>query len=321
MDKRTRVLSAMNKLPVDHVPVSFWYHFKGEEMLGEPCVQAHVRYFEEADVDFIKIMCDSYFPRPLPKIREATDWYKLEPLDREAPYIRDQVWRAKRIVEEIGDRCCTFYTLFAPFSTLRFSAPDELVMSHLKQDENAVLHALDVLAQDNALLGELLLREAGCDGAYFCVQGGEASRMPEKEYRRLIMPSDRYVLDRINRFSDNNIMHCCGWAGERNCLELWKDYPSKAVNWAVHVEELSLPEGRALFGDRCCLGGFETLHQHDNVYKGMLYTASKEEIKNTVREIILQYGKRGLMIGGDCILSPDVSNERIKWVVEAAREI
>ena len=27
MDKRTRVLNAMNKQPVDHVPVGMWYHF------------------------------------------------------------------------------------------------------------------------------------------------------------------------------------------------------------------------------------------------------------------------------------------------------
>ena len=156
MDKRTRVRRAMDKLPVDHVPVSFWYHFKGEEMLGEPCAQAHVRYVREADVDFVKIMCDSYFAYPLPEIREPSDWYKLRPIGRDAPYIKDQVWRAKRIVELTGGECCAFYTLFAPFSTIRFSAPDELVMEHLREDENAVLYALDVIAQDNALLGNLL---------------------------------------------------------------------------------------------------------------------------------------------------------------------
>lgn len=321
MDKRTRVRRAMDKLPVDHVPVSFWYHFKGEEMLGEPCAQAHVRYVREADVDFVKIMCDSYFAYPLPEIREPSDWYKLRPIGRDAPYIKDQVWRAKRIVELTGGECCAFYTLFAPFSTIRFSAPDELVMEHLREDENAVLYALDVIAQDNALLGNLLVTEAGCDGVYFCVQGGETSRMSGEEYRRLIAPSDRYVLDRVNRVSDYNIMHCCGWAGEKNRLELWRDYPSKAVNWAVHVEELSLPEGRAFFGDRCCIGGFETLHQHDNVYQGLLYTGTKEEIQAAVRAIIREYGTRGLIIGGDCILSPDISNERIRWVVEAARSV
>ena len=35
MDKRTRVFNAMDKKPVDHVPVGFWYHFEGEQARGE----------------------------------------------------------------------------------------------------------------------------------------------------------------------------------------------------------------------------------------------------------------------------------------------
>ena len=40
MDKRTRVFAAMDKQPVDHVPVGFWYHFAGEQAVGEGCVAA-----------------------------------------------------------------------------------------------------------------------------------------------------------------------------------------------------------------------------------------------------------------------------------------
>ena len=38
MDKRTRVLAAMNGEKVDHVPVGFWFHFGGDEAMGEACV-------------------------------------------------------------------------------------------------------------------------------------------------------------------------------------------------------------------------------------------------------------------------------------------
>lgn len=47
MDKRTRVLNAMNKKEVDHVPVGFWFHFGGEEAVGDACVQAHLKYYRE----------------------------------------------------------------------------------------------------------------------------------------------------------------------------------------------------------------------------------------------------------------------------------
>ena len=41
MDKRTRVLNAMNKKEVDHVPVGFWFHFAGDEASGEGCKNAN----------------------------------------------------------------------------------------------------------------------------------------------------------------------------------------------------------------------------------------------------------------------------------------
>ena len=47
MDKRTRVLHAMNGEEVDHVPVAFWFHFSGEEALGDANVQAHLKYYRD----------------------------------------------------------------------------------------------------------------------------------------------------------------------------------------------------------------------------------------------------------------------------------
>lgn len=67
MDKRTRVFNAMDKKPVDHVPVGFWYHFGGEQAKGEGCVKAHIDYVKDCDLDILKIMCDGYFPYPVPK--------------------------------------------------------------------------------------------------------------------------------------------------------------------------------------------------------------------------------------------------------------
>lgn len=321
MDKRTRVLNAMNNLPVDHVPVSFWHHFNEVADMGEDYAQAHLKYFRETDLDFIKIQSTGYFEYPLPRMERPSDWWNIEPVGREAPYIRDQVWRAKRVKELLGEECCVFYTVFAPFSSIRFGSSDEFVMRSLNENEKALMYALDVIAQDNALLAKLLLTEAGIDGLYYCVQGGECSRMSEETYRRVVAPSDLYVLERANRYSENNILHCCGWAGDKNRLSLWKEYPAKAVNWAVHVEELSLPQGRALFGNRCCLGGFEALHQSDGGFQGLLFHGTKEEIQQATRDMILDYGKRGLMLGADCVVDPAVSGERLRWVVEAARSI
>ena len=191
MDKRTRVLNAMNKKEVDHVPVGFWFHFGGEEASGQGCIDAHLKYYRETDLDFVKIMCDGYFPYPLPEIKTAADWKTIQPLTADHPFIREQVERAKAIVAEIGKERCVFYNVFAPFSSLRFGAEavgvtDDMVMEYIREDKNAVMQALDVIAQSNALLAQLLITEAGCDGVYYCVQGGEYDRFTPEEYRKTI---------------------------------------------------------------------------------------------------------------------------------------
>jgi uroporphyrinogen decarboxylase len=316
MDKRTRVLNAMSKKEVDHVPVGFWFHFDGDKTSGEACVQAHLKYYRDVDVDFIKIMCDGYFSYPITtKIEKAADWRGLKPLGKDHPFIQEQVWRAKRIKEDVKDECCVFYNVFAPFSSIRFSAGEELVMKHIREDPEAVIHALDVIARDNALLAELIIREAKNDGIYYCVQGAELDRFSYHEYRKMITPSDLYVLNHANKISENNILHMCGWAGIKNRIENWKDYPARVINWAVYVEDLSLEEGREYFGGKTALGGFQ------NTRPGILFYGTEEEVRRFTRELIFRFGKKGLIIGADCTIPDEVDYNRFKWVVEESRSI
>lgn len=325
MNKRERVIAAMNGKEVDHVPAGFWFHFSGTEAAGDACVQAHLNYYRETDLDFVKIMCDGYFPFPLPEISSPADWKKVKPLSEEHPFIRGQVERAKAIVKEIGQERCVFYNVFAPFSSLRFGADavglsDAQVMEHIRSDQESVMYALDAIAQTNALLATLLVVEAGCDGVYYCVQGGEYDRFQPWEYRKIIAPSDLYVLQQANKFTDTNILHMCGWGGNRNQLELWREYPAKVVNWAVFVEGLSLEEGRSYFGGRTVLGGFET-HWDGTVQEGVIYKGTKEKLQTYTKLLIQNYGKTGLMLGGDCTVDARIDRQRIRWIVEAARSL
>jgi uroporphyrinogen-III decarboxylase len=316
LDKKTRVLNALNKQAVDKVPVGFWFHFSGEKSKGEACVEAHMKYYRESDIDFIKIMSDGFFAYPIPvEINEAADWRKLQPFDKDHPYIQEQVLRAKEVNKRIAGECFTFYNVFAPFSCIRFGSSDELVMKHLKEDPEAVMYALDVIAKNQALLAELVVTEGHCEGVYYCLQGGETDRFTYEEYRSWITPSDTAVLKHVNQFSENNIVHLCGWAGIKNRLECWKDYPAKAFNWAVYVEGLSIKDGIELFGGKAVLGGF------DNTKKSLLYNGTQEEIGNFTKQLIQEANTNGFLIGADCSLPEDIDKQRISWVVEASKAV
>lgn len=326
MDKRTRMLNAMNNQPVDHVPVGFWFHFAGEEATGEANIEAHLKYYRDTDLDFVKIMCDGYFPYPVDADTIAhDDWSAIHPLEPDDPYITDQVERARRIVAELGKERCVFYNVFCPLSALRFAyefagKTYDDVTNALKATPEPVMAALDRIAITQVELCRRLIEEAGCDGVYYCVQGGEASRFSVEQYHQLVTPSDLYVLEHANRYSQNNIMHMCGWAGAPNQLDIWRDYPVKTVNWAVFVEGLSLDEGRAFFGGRSCMGGFET-HWDGKTQHGLIYTGTQDELQQYTRDLILDHGKRGLILGGDCTIDANIDWDHIRWVVDAARSL
>lgn len=312
MDKRTRVLNAFNGLSTDRVPVGFWFHFTGDESVGEGCINAHLNFYRQIDPDMIKIMSDTYFKHPIPiQINKASDWKKLQPLKKDDPFIQEQVHRVKSIVDGINRECCTFYNVFAPFSSIRFATSDELVTSHLKEDPEAVMYALQVIAHDNALIAESVIKDGGCDGIYYCLQGGELDRMTGEEYKKYISPSDLYVLNHANKSSENNILHCCGWAGDKNRMENWQSYPAKVINWAVHVEDMSLSQGKKFFGGKTVLGGF------DNRPTGALYKGTKEEVIKEAFDILEDVGTKGVILGADCTLPADIQKERIRWVIDA----
>lgn len=313
MNKHERVKAALDGRDVDRPPVSFWFHYFDELREGQACIDAHAAYYRQTDIDFIKVMSDGYFEYPVSDtIREAADWLELVPLDQSHPYIQEQLERARGIRKATNGECPVFYSVFAPFSSIRFGTSDSLVMRHLAQQPEAVMYALDVIAQSNALLAELLLTEGGCDGIYYCLQGGEQNRFTAGQYRKWITPSDRKVLEHANRFSSYNLLHFCGWAGVKNHLEVWRDYPAKAVNWAVAVEDMSLRQGQDFFGGKAVIGGF------DNRPGSVLYTGNGGQLRSAVQEIIRDFAGNGLLIGADCSLANTIDPGQIRKVVLSA---
>lgn len=318
MTKTERLLNAFNKEPVDRVPMGFWHHFPPEVDLGQEMIDEHLKLYRETEMDMIKVMCDGFFNYPNPYINEVTcadDWFALTPLGEEHPFIMEQVKRAKQIVEGMNGECCVFYNVFCPMSLMRFGTSEELLMQHLRENPKAVCHAFTVIAEDIKALVRKLFEEAGCDGIYYCVQNAEEFRFSVEEYRSLVTPAELDVLKYANTFSDNNILHCCGWAGDKNRVEVWKDYPAKVVNWATYIEGMTLREGQEFFGNRCVLGGF------DNRKEGILYAGTRKEIEDEVERIIKETGDVGVIIGADCTLPSDIDINRIKWIGEKLKAL
>lgn len=321
MNKRERLEAFFHNEPVDHVPCCFWRHYSPELERGENVVEAHLKFYRETGQDIVKISSDGYFGWPAPELKElkdASQLYSISHVTMDMSFMAEQVARAKAIVEKLQGDCFTFYTLFCPLSIFRLQVGWDKMMVCMRQDPKAVMHACDVIAQDEIALIDALIHEAGVDGIFYSVQNAEVTRFTLEEYKQYVEPSDRKVLDFANSISSYNVLHCCGWdadeAGTHNHLESWKDYPSGAISWASFVDHMNTREIRDFFSGRPAWGGF------DNRIGCLLHTGTKEEIQKETKRLIAENSSRGFMLGPDCSMPTDITTERIRWVVEAAAQ-
>lgn len=304
MNKIQRIQTVLRGELPDHVPASFWFHFPKEQAHGRASVDAHLKYFREANLDFLKIMNEHLYEVEV-QIKNPSDWRKIKPLPLSSPIFQAQLDEIKMITDALRGESLTATTLFNPFSSGN-DASGNLVTEHLKEDPQAVSAGLATIAESLAVFAEACL-EAGTDGLYFSAQGGEADRFTDEEWQQYIQPHDLTVLNAVSDRSDFNIIHICR---DNVRLERYKDYPGDIINWAAAApHNLSLEEGKAIF-NRTLLGGLDN--------RGVLVDGTPEQIRQAVYDVIDAFGPRGLIIGADCTLPTEIDVANIRTAVDAA---
>ena len=317
MNKRERVIAAFQGSEVDHVPVCMWQHVPKDKWDDDAFVKCQLDAYRNTDVDFVKLSADKYFGWPAPVlegISHADELYKIQPLGAAHPFIRGQIERTKKIIQGLNGECVALYLIFAPLSYLRLQVGYPKMMQLIRENPEAMKHACSVIAEDVKLLVRGIIEEAGADGIFFSVQNAEGNRFTYEEYRAWVTPSEKDVLDYANTLSSMNAIHLCAWEEIPNRLSVWADYKAAVISWSRYIDIMDIQEAKRHFGSTVW-GGF------DNRVGTTLYTATREELEKEVASLIAQGGKTGYILGADCSLNGSLPEERIRWVVEAARRI
>ncbi|MDR2746895.1 MAG: uroporphyrinogen decarboxylase [Treponema sp.] len=337
-DKREWVSRAFHNEKVEKVPAGFWFHFTPDEVLDgfqhpemfEQNMGGHLKYYREFQPDFVKIMSDGFFIYPNREFQEAetaADLRKVSSIGPNHPWIEKQVEFVKKLTAVFGKEVLSFYNIFSPATCFKFSrrsstkAPEVLLGEFIREDREALIHALNIAAEDLAVLARRVITEGGADGIYFSAQdpNQDGSNIDAETHRRVFAPADALVLEAANAAAGRgpgkggalNILHVCGYAGRRNDLGRFTGYPAQIINWAVTIEGVPLGEGKKLFGGRPVIGGF------GNTTEGILYRGTEAEIKAETRRILDEAGRTGVVLGADCTVPRDIDLRHLQWVREA----
>lgn len=320
MNAKTRALRAMEGQAVDRVPVCLYRHFPEQD--ADNSVSAYVDWAKQSRVDMVVIQCDGNDGCPIENVTGTIEDFKhLGPIKRSHPFIAQQIDRAKRVSDALGQNTAVFGLLYTPFNNVRKSMRldfDRMDMLQAWRAHNGIVKDAVSFARDcNDLLLDAYKEETGLDGVMISFRRNHKTfQFDEEEFNAEMLPLDAQQLDHANRnFGPHNIMHICGDLGP-NDLSLWRGLDYHTVNWDMHVESVtSLAQARAFFKPGTTLmAGF------DHRLGTLLYTGSKEEIQDRVRGFVKSAGQTGYILSSDCSIHYSLPNERIHWIIQALEQ-
>ncbi len=325
MNKKQIVRDFLDNKKPTRVPAAFWTHFVSfhdhynglsDENVFNTVVNGQKRYYDEVKPDFVKIMSDGFFGHPSvceKLITTKEDLEKVESIGANHEWIEKQVAYVKDICDYIGDDVYKFYNIFSPhqYVRLRFEEYDEDFTKFtrlFKEAPEVMTKAAHSIAEDIKILIKKLFTETSLDGIYYSVQAVQDSYFDHDKHKELVEPFDVMILEEIKKYTDDIILHICGYGKYKNEISWYKDYPVKAFNWAVYSESIGLKDGKKILGDKPVIGGF------DNAADSILYNGTDDEIVAEVHRILDEAGVVGVGIGADCTVAQDISVDRLKLI-------
>jgi len=295
MNRIERVLAALKNEPVDHVPISFWFHFPGNHIAGRRMAEAHIEYYRKCRPDFIKVMNDNpyYMPATLPVIENPSDWTRLEKAPPTAAGFQAQLDGLRILKKELGNEVLFITTIFNPYNYGNKISRDQ-VKKHIREKPEAVKQGMQVIAESLADFS-LACIEAGAAGVYYSAQAGGEEIFTAEEHREFIKPFDLVVLKAVAGRAPFNLLHICS---EKTHFENYQDYPADAVNWAATLPgQMRLSEGKKFF-NKPVVGGLDN--------NGVIVSGPEDAIRQAVRDAIDQGGREGLLLGANCTVPSDI---------------
>ncbi len=327
MNKRERVLAALQGQEVDRVPASFWGHDFLREWSAEGLAAAMLESVRTFDYDYLKVNpratyyaeawgCRYRRPedaagQPEPEhwvLHEASDLEAVKPVDGRDGAFAEQLEALRLIGEGLGGEVPFVQTVFSPLSVVGRLANDRDPVQLWMSEAPEGLHAaLDAVTETLAAYAGACL-DAGADGIFFATtEWATFDVLTWDQYETFGRPYDLRVLEAA-RGAPFNVLHVCR---PNNMLERLLDYPAAAVNWAVHAP------GNASLGDtlaktdKAVMGGVDERHA--------LLRGGPGDVRSQVAEALHQTGGLRFLLAPGCSISPETPADNLRAAMDGVR--
>jgi uroporphyrinogen decarboxylase len=312
MNKRDLILNLLdsNSKP-GTIPAAFFIHFDPVYHLGQAAVDKHLEYFHYTGMDFVKIQLELPFPLQ-PQIQKPGDWktelpfFKIDHYEPMLKVVEGMVKAAKK-------EALIILTLYSPYMECNNMVGQETVARHIEQDPEAFKIGIERMAESLLQFVRACIR-LGLDGFYTSTQGGEKARLTSPAFfDTCIAPSDRFLMDEINRDCIFNILHVCDYWGPYSDIARFAAWPGQIVSAGLEMADGNHVTSRqvAELFNRPFMGGLER--------KGVISTGTPEQIRQSVLTS-LQNAPERFILGADCTVLPNTPWDNLRLAVQTAHE-
>ena len=325
MNRRERVLAALDGKRVDRVPFTMWRHFHLQAQTAEGLAKATLRFYRQYELDMIVLTpCPFYMAEgwgvdirffgsddlapymAKPAIARATDWRALPLLDVNASSLRREIEAVRQIRGQLGEEDAPLVIpLFSPLTTADVLCNGRVVedMRSFRNDLRSALGIISAATREFALA----CLEAGADGFLFVTRLASQDKMRAREHRDFGQQFDLQVLGPIKQAAVR-ILHL---DTEHAFFDLTSRYPVQAVCWETWRSDPSLSTVRRQV--RCSLMG--------GLNRVTFASGSVEDIKAQIADAISATDGWRLLLSASGPLPPDSQEELLAAVSEAIGEL
>ena len=321
-----RFRAALKGDEVDHVPVSLWRHFPGDDETAAGLANAMIGWQRDYDFDLVKFMPTGmygvhdwgaqtvYNPgfrgnRILTKVglSDPAQWPKLAQLDVTKGAYGQEIEAIRLAAAELKGSVPLFQTVFSPLTTAVKLAGDA-GYAHMRLHPDLLHAGLRVITDVTVRFTQACL-EAGADGIFFATQGASYRLMSEAEYREFGAAYDAQILQASRDMGKLNMLHV---HGEDIMFDLMTDLPADLVNWHDRITTPTLAQAKQRFGG-LLVGGIED--------RTIIQTGPIDEIRAEARDAIAQTGGRRLLVGPGCVIPTNTPDAHIRAVIETVQAV
>ena len=326
MNKRERVLAALDGRRVDHVPFTVWRHYYFQDRSAEGLAQATLDFYRRYGPDMIvcspgpfymaegwKMNVRSFSNDSIPHytvepaIRQATDWRWLSELDVQTSSLRREIEAIRLVKAQLTPEDATLIMpLFSPLITANILRGGRIIedMRSFSSDLRSGLETIAKATQDLSLA----CLEAGADGFLFVNRLADREKMCSREFRDF---GQRFDLPVLALLADRSAIRILSTEGGRFFFDMANSYPVQAVCWETWRSDPSIEDAHRQL--RCGLmGGLNPI---------TFAAGSARDVQGQVTEAVNQTGGWHMLVSPSGPLPPNSQDELIGAVRQVLQEL